>query len=37
MLLGGIDFGWAARAGSPWVIVGVFFIGVLEAGLLTLG
>jgi ribose/xylose/arabinose/galactoside ABC-type transport system permease subunit len=36
VLLGGIDFGGGVGR-IPGVIVGVFFIGVLEAGLLILG
>ncbi|OHD24032.1 MAG: hypothetical protein A2064_10625 [Spirochaetes bacterium GWB1_66_5] len=36
VLLGGIDFGGGAGK-IPGVIVGVFFIGILEAGLLILG
>lgn len=36
VLLGGIDFGGGAGR-IPGVIVGVFFMGVLEAGLLILG
>lgn len=36
VLLGGIDFGGGAGR-IPGVIIGVFFIGILEAGLLIMG